>query len=43
MLIFLLLVVAFGCFAVEAFRSRSLLCLGLALWVLALVVERWPG
>jgi hypothetical protein len=43
MLIFLLLCAALICFGIEAFRTRSLLCLGLALWALVLVIERWPG
>lgn len=43
MLIFLLLCAALICFGIEAVRSRSLLALGLGLWVLALVIERWPA
>lgn len=43
MLIFLLLCAALICFGIEAFRSRSLMALGFALWALVLVVERWPG
>lgn len=43
MLTFLLLAAALVCLGIEAFRSRSLLALGLALWVLALVIGAWPG
>jgi hypothetical protein len=45
LLLLILLIGALVCFGVEWFRSgfRSLLALGLALWALVLVIERWPG
>lgn len=43
MLIFLLLLVAFGCFTVEAIWHRSLLAAGLAAWVLTVLIGTWPA
>ncbi len=45
MILFLLLLGALVCFAAEFVRSgfRSLLALGLALWVAVAVIEAWPG
>ncbi len=42
MLAFLLFLAAFICFAVETFKSRSLVTLGLALWVLVYIIEAFP-
>lgn len=43
LLILLLLLAAFVAFTVEAVRTRgSLIAIGLACWVLAEVITRWP-
>lgn len=43
MLIFLLLVIAFACFTVEAIWHRSLIAAGLAAWVLTALIGAWPA
>jgi uncharacterized protein YqgC (DUF456 family) len=43
LLILALLIAGFVCFAVEAWRSRSLIAAGLALWILTAVIAAWPA
>jgi len=40
--VFLLLVAAGAVFCVAALRDRSLIALGLLLWVLAVMLQNWP-
>jgi hypothetical protein len=43
MLMFVLLLAAFITIAIEFVLTKSLMALGVALFVLAFVVDNWPG